>query len=128
MPRFFYSVLSIATCAITLSSFAAEWTQFRGPDGNGHTSATGLPLKWTDTVNVIWKEAVPGEGWSSPVVSGDTIYLTAAIPVDGSTDQSLRLLSFNAKTGVPSGSVEIFLQDGETTPRIHKKNSHARVC
>ena len=125
MPRFFYSVLSIATCAITLSSFAAEWTQFRGPDGNGHTSATGLPLKWTDTVNVIWKEAVPGEGWSSPVVSGDTIYLTAAIPVDGSTDQSLRLLSFNAKTGVPSGSVEIFLQDGETTPRIHKKNSHA---
>jgi outer membrane protein assembly factor BamB len=105
---------------------AAEWTQFRGPEGNGHATATGVPLEWSDSLNVTWKQPVPGEGWSSPVVSDGTIYLTAAIPVDGAGgDLSLRLLSLSAKTGEQLSSIEIFRQDGATAPKIHSKNSHA---
>jgi outer membrane protein assembly factor BamB len=111
-------------CNTTLT--AAEWTQFRGPEGNGHAVATGVPLEWSDSLNVTWKQAVPGKGWSSPVVSDGAIYLTAAVPVDGDDgDQSLRLLSFSTKTGEQLSSVEIFLQEGATAPKIHTKNSHA---
>jgi outer membrane protein assembly factor BamB len=43
------------------------------------TSATGLPSEWGDGKNVAWKTAIPGRGHSSPVVWGDTIFLTTAI-------------------------------------------------
>ena len=57
---------------------ADEWPQFRGPDGQGHAGSAGLPLTWSETENIKWKRAIPGEGWSSPVVSGNQIWLTTA--------------------------------------------------
>ena len=56
-----------------------EWTQFRGPDGQGVSQATGLPTIWSETENIVWKAAIPGEGHSSPVISGDQIWVTTAI-------------------------------------------------
>ncbi|HUG70856.1 MAG TPA: PQQ-binding-like beta-propeller repeat protein [Pirellulaceae bacterium] len=123
-PASLYTFALMLLCCATLG--AAEWTQFRGPEGNGHATATGIPLEWSDSLNVTWKQAVPGEGWSSPVVSDGTIYLTAAVPIDGAEgDLSLRLLSLSAKTGEQLNSIEIFRQDGATAPKIHSKNSHA---
>lgn len=58
---------------------AEEWPQFRGPDGQGNCTATDLPLTWSETENVVWKTAIPGEGHSSPVISDDQIWLTTAI-------------------------------------------------
>jgi outer membrane protein assembly factor BamB len=37
-----------------------------------------LPETWSTTENVVWKTDLPGWGWSSPVVWGDGIYVTAA--------------------------------------------------
>jgi outer membrane protein assembly factor BamB len=54
----------------------ADWPRFRGPTGMGSSDATGLPVTWSDTENVIWKTPLPGPGASSPVVFGDRIYLT----------------------------------------------------
>lgn len=126
MPRLLIASLFALAFVSMGALHAAEWTQFRGPDGNGHATATGVPLQWSDSTNVTWKQAVPGEGWSSPVVSNETIYLTAAVPDAGdSSGYSLQLMSFDAKTGQPRGSVEIFQQDGSTAAKIHKKNSHA---
>ena len=56
-----------------------EWPQFRGPKGNGHIDSTGLPLKWSESENIAWKTAIPGSGHSSPVISGDLIWLTTSI-------------------------------------------------
>ncbi|MDG2219937.1 MAG: PQQ-binding-like beta-propeller repeat protein [Rubripirellula sp.] len=54
------------------------WWQFLGPQGNGHTTSTKLPLHWTDVDNVAWKTSLHDRGWSSPVISGDQIWLTTA--------------------------------------------------
>ncbi len=54
-----------------------NWPQFRGPD-NGHSDATGLPVTWSETENVVWKTPIHGRAWSSPVVWGDQIWLTTA--------------------------------------------------
>ena len=43
-----------------------SWPQFRGPDGQGHSDAVGLPTTWSDDENVTWKTAIAGRGWSSP--------------------------------------------------------------
>jgi len=55
---------------------AQDWTRFRGPNGDGHGKADGLPAKWTDA-DWLWKARLPGTGHGSPVVWGDRIFLLA---------------------------------------------------
>lgn len=58
---------------------AQDWPQFRGPDGNGISLATNVPLTWSSNQNVKWKRSVPGRGRSSPVLLGERIWLTTAL-------------------------------------------------
>jgi outer membrane protein assembly factor BamB len=79
-------LLAISFCLLLSSSLRAEdsWTQFRGPNGTGLSSSTGLPTTWDEKTNIVWKTAIHGKGWSSPVVLGRQIWLTTA-PPDGRT-------------------------------------------
>lgn len=54
-----------------------NWPRFRGPNGQGHSAETGLPVHWSSTSNVAWKTAIPGEGWSSPIVWNGKVFLTS---------------------------------------------------
>ena len=62
-----------------------EWPRFRGPLGNP-VSTGRLPDTWSKTENVEWKAAIPGRGWSSPIVSGNRVFVTAAV-TDGPSKQ-----------------------------------------
>ena len=57
---------------------ADNWPQFRGPTGDGHSDATGLPIKFGEGDHVKWKTAIHGKAWSSPVIWGSQIWLTTA--------------------------------------------------
>jgi outer membrane protein assembly factor BamB len=57
----------------------AQWPQFRGPDATGVAASARLPETWSRTVNIRWRTEIPGVGWSSPVVSGNTVFLTSVI-------------------------------------------------
>jgi outer membrane protein assembly factor BamB len=57
---------------------AADWPRWRGPDGNAVADAAPLPQRWDATHNVRWKVPVPGAGFSSPIVCGPRLFLTAA--------------------------------------------------
>ncbi len=61
---------------------AAEenWPQWRGPLGTGAAPKADPPVEWSETKNVRWKVALPGKGHSTPVVWGDRIFLTTAVP------------------------------------------------
>jgi outer membrane protein assembly factor BamB len=108
----------LGLCSLTVQG--QDWPQFRGPGGQGHSPETGLVNAFSETKNVLWKTPVPGLGWSSPVVSGGKVWLTAAT---GDRDVSLRLLGYDAETGREIVNVEIFrVRD----PRdINPKNSWA---
>src|ERR1700684_3148206 len=56
-----------------------QWPQFRGPGSTGVADDPSLPDKWSQTENVAWKIAIPGVGWSSPIIGGDRIFGTAVI-------------------------------------------------
>lgn len=56
------------------------WPQWRGPLGTGVAPHAKPPLHWSDTENIRWKVALPGKGHSSPIIWGDRIFLTTAIP------------------------------------------------
>ena len=55
-----------------------HWPRFRGPDSNPISDNPNLPVKWSRTENVEWVADVPGVGWSSPVVWGTKVFMTAA--------------------------------------------------
>lgn len=63
---------------------AQNWPGFRGPTGQGISTETGLPLTWSAEHNVKWKTEIAGLGWSSPIVWGDRVFLTATSP-DGAS-------------------------------------------
>lgn len=111
-------------CSLTGVAVAADWPEFRGPTGQGHIEG-GLPLEWSKTKNVVWKQAIPGKGWSSPVIVAGRVYLTTAVPVPNSKDHLLQALCLDAEKGKIIWETEVFRQDGAKAPRIHGKNSHA---
>src|SRR3982750_1213529 len=90
-------LLCAALSGRLVAAGAEDWPQFRGPDGQGHSSEQGLPVEWSEQKNVAWKTAVPGRGWSSPVIAGSRVWLTSATTVQ--KDTSLRLMAFDVDSG-----------------------------
>lgn len=74
--------LSLLICLAGLVSLASAqetyWNQFRGPTGDGISQANNLPIEFDEITNLRWKTAIHDQGWSSPVVWGDQIWLTTA--------------------------------------------------
>lgn len=57
-----------------------NWPQWRGPLGSGLAPNADPPLEWSESKNVRWKTALPGRGHSTPIVWGERVFLTAAVP------------------------------------------------
>ncbi|HUR19411.1 MAG TPA: PQQ-binding-like beta-propeller repeat protein, partial [Vicinamibacterales bacterium] len=57
----------------------APWPGFRGPAMNGLAPYAILPTEWSATKHVAWMAEVPGQGWSSPIVVGNTVIVTSAV-------------------------------------------------
>jgi outer membrane protein assembly factor BamB len=88
-----FSIFSRATIVAALLSIAlpayaqdAGWPQFRGPESNPVGISAKLAERWSKTENVEWSQAIPGRGWSSPIVTGGKIYLTTVV-TDGKSKQ-----------------------------------------
>ena len=118
------AVLRAAWLLLVLLTFsgtlcAEDWPQFRGPDGQGHSSEHGLPIEWSETQNVAWKQPIEGLGWSSPVIVAGQVWMTTAIADTG----SLKAVRLDAKTGQQISYIDVFHKD-DLGP-IHAKNSHA---
>lgn len=67
-----------------LAGAPPEWPQFRGPQSNPVGASPRLPESWSKTENIEWMADIPGRGWSSPIVVGNKVFLTAAV-TDGAS-------------------------------------------
>ncbi len=107
--------------AVSLSTFARaeeNWPRFRGENGQGVSTATGLPTQWSAEENIAWKTEIPGSGWSSPIVWGDRIFVTST------TDEGkeCHVIAVDRKSGKILWDKTVFTQE----PRFkHPKNSYA---
>jgi len=75
----FILALLLVTIIVTETGANDNWPQFRGPRSLGVAEDPALPDTWSATENVAWKTEIPGNGWSSPVVWGDHIFVTSVI-------------------------------------------------
>ncbi len=76
MPSFLRGAL-VFVITVT-AGYAGNWPQWRGPNLNGVSDETGLPLKWDAQTNVSWKLALPAWSGSTPVIWGERIFLNVA--------------------------------------------------
>ena len=87
------------TIALLLLAFshvsAEEWPEWRGPNGQGISSAKGLPETWSETSGVVWKAELPGRGHSTPVLTGNQLWLTTALEKAATPDQVKARLATN---------------------------------
>src|SRR2546421_2874992 len=98
---------------------AQNWPQFRGPDGNGHSEAKGLPLTWSETDHVKWKTPIHDRGWSSPVVWDNQIWMGTATE-DGT---KLFAVCVDRETGKIMHDLKLF--DIANPQFAHKFNTYA---
>jgi outer membrane protein assembly factor BamB len=120
--------MTVSRCLLVLTGFLIglanaaagdNWPEFRGPTGDGHSDAVGLPLHWSETMNVKWKTAIHDKGWSSPVIWGNKVWLTTA-PIDG---KELYVLGIDWETGKILHDIKVF--DVDKPAFCHPYNSYA---
>lgn len=115
MKTAFASLFLVASLA---SAFAENWPSFRGLTRQGISMERNLPLNWNAESNVVWKTEIPGQGWSSPVVWEDRVFVTTA------TDEGTkcRVICVDRKSGKIAWNKEVFEQ---VPRRKESKNSYA---
>lgn len=79
---------ALAALALLLSngiiaSATDNWPQWRGPDQNGVSDATNLPLTWSAEENIVWKTPLPSFSGGTPIIWGDRIFITTAVLYGG---------------------------------------------
>lgn len=116
MKRLFLLALCLA---IPGQLMAGDSPQFRGPDGEGHSSEKHLPLTWSESENIRWKAPIDGLGWSTPSIAETQVWLTTAID----KGKSLKVICLDRDTGTLIHDVEVFHH--EDPGSIHGKNSYA---
>jgi outer membrane protein assembly factor BamB len=77
--RFMSGGITILTCLLAAVSVRADWPHWRGPNASGVAPDRTLPIRWSVSENVAWKAPIAGAGVSTPIVSGDRVYVTSQI-------------------------------------------------
>jgi outer membrane protein assembly factor BamB len=89
--RFLHCAAALLFMAATVS--ADNWPQWRGPQLNGLSGETNLPVKWSKTENITWKLPVPERSGATPIVWGDHVFLNIG------EGRNLAVWSVNRNTG-----------------------------
>jgi outer membrane protein assembly factor BamB len=136
-------LLSCAAVATTHAGddAASNWPGFRGPHATGVGTNENLPEHWSATENVEWKTDIPGQGWSSPIVWGNRVFLTTVVN-SGATPEAKKGLYFKGEQREPPDSVHRWkvlcldlttgkilwqqtVHEGQPSTTLHIKNTYA---
>jgi len=94
-------------CGRVVAADPHAWPQFRGPTGQGHAASAKIPLAFNDTLHVRHKVALPGRGWSSPVIADGVCWLTTALETVPTPARRAEILERKLKTDPQAGQLEI---------------------
>jgi len=113
------TLIAVVVAALATSpSRADDWPGWRGPRGDGISRETNAPLSWSPTENIAWKTPLPGTGRSSPIVSGERVFVTAG----DESDQSRRIVCLHRASGSILWNVAVH---HGASGKMHRFNSTA---
>lgn len=95
--------LLLLACLFALSLSAhgglVDWPKYRGPTGQGISTAENVPTEWSTEKNIVWKTEIPGRGWSSPLLVDGKIVLTTGMEEAVDEMHDLKVLQVDAESG-----------------------------
>jgi len=93
--------LALVSLLAALPAAADDWSHWRGPTGNGVAPTARPPLEFGPGRNERWRAEIPGRGSSSPVVHGERVFVTTAVPAGNGAEGSFdfRVLCLDRATG-----------------------------
>jgi outer membrane protein assembly factor BamB len=119
-----FTLPALFVLLLPLSLRAGNWPQWRGPEGNGVSRDTDVPVAWNEGFGIAWKCRLLEWGCSTPAIWGDAIFLTSHVE-----NKKLVLLRISKKTGkiewtreVGSGSVEAVPMDKLRKPPDQRRH------
>jgi outer membrane protein assembly factor BamB len=85
---------------VAVPAARADWPHWRGDGGSGGSLSATPPVTFGPEQNLRWKAEIPGRGSSSPVVVGDRVFVTTAVPVEGASGElDFRLVCLDRTAG-----------------------------
>lgn len=108
----------LAVACVATSVQAANWPQWRGPEGSGITTEKNIPTTWGADTHVRWRTPLPEAGNSSPVVWGNRVFVTQ--PVKDSNRRTL--MALDRSTG------QVMWQSGVTYDQEEKSHGTNPYC
>ena len=108
----FRSAVVVLLLVASSSVLAANWPQWRGPEGTGVAAESDFPIKWSQTENIAWKVPLPGPGNSTPIVWNDRVFITQSLDKLGTRRA---VICFDRKDGKIVWQKEIEFHGSETT-------------
>jgi len=114
-------ILAALLSALSLqATYAVEhWNEFRGPQGNGISTAVNLPVEFDEAKNVSWKVAIPDKGWSSPVIWENEIWLTTG----SDEEKRLRAICVDLASGKITKDIKVFDMIGRKVDHAYTADS-----
>jgi outer membrane protein assembly factor BamB len=113
------ALIRLALLALATPAWAGDWPQWRGPEGTGRSAETGLPVRWSPRENLAWKLPLPERSGSTPIVSGDRVFLSVA------SGEHLELWCVDRAQGTLAWKRS--LGGGNVSPRKHNMSSPSPV-
>ena len=114
---FIQALLIFFSIHLPAQEILPRWTHFRGSGLDGISTEEGFPVEWNDTTHIMWKRAVPGKGWSSPLVYDGQVWLTTE------EQGEMRALCYSWESGDLIHDLPLFHPD--TLYRKHSVNTYA---
>lgn len=104
------------------------WPAWRGPLANGIAPNSNPPASWSENNNIKWKTAIPGKGYSTPIIWENYVFVTTAIPngtvsATGNLSYKFNVVALNRNDGKILW--ERTVAEEEVQDRIHESASHA---
>lgn len=111
--------------ALPHPALAQNWPSWRGPEAAG-VGRGAPPLDWNlaTNQNVAWRQEIPGLGLSSPIVWGDRIYVTTAVPLSGSAELKIENSNVTLAKDDPEHAWKLFALDRKTGRVIWERTAH----
>ncbi|MGB2865193.1 MAG: PQQ-binding-like beta-propeller repeat protein, partial [Sedimentisphaerales bacterium] len=83
------------TASYNMDDIAKNWASFRGLNGAGISTHANVPTRWSGKTGegILWKTGIPLPGHNSPIVWGNSIFLSGGDP------NELAVFCFDATSG-----------------------------
>jgi outer membrane protein assembly factor BamB len=121
-----FIIISNSVLSQNATDYESNWPAWRGPLANGIAPESNPPVSWNENTNIKWRTAIPGKGFSTPIIWDKYVFVSTAVPKEGAAGSTMMPYTFKV-VALNRADGKIFWEktvaDEEVQDRIHQTAS-----